>query len=316
MSVGARKIFEQYKSDDAITHINGMVGQEFENHLLDFKEMRTDTKGDLAESDRTIYSIALSGFGNSEGGVIVWGVECKPTSKDGRDVVQSLKPIKPLSKLIYALRRLEPSMTSPAISGIDHVEIEETEGSDSGYIATFVPKIESLPVMAMGKETQRLYYRGSHSFSYMPHWMIADRFSRRPQPNLELDWYVKEDYQEGVQLQLAIKNRGRGIALHTSFTLKESKFIGMNDYSYAGVDRDFTLELRNKETIGWAKPGNVLHPRQHIRTALLKFPLRGAYVRDRIVPFELSCDGFYEEGEMLITLDTVGDYRRVEDFQF
>ncbi|QQR58078.1 MAG: ATP-binding protein [Candidatus Melainabacteria bacterium] len=316
MSIAARAIFEQYKKDDAILQVNEMVGKEFENHLLDFKEMRTDSNGDLADSDRTTYSIALSGFGNSDGGVIVWGVECKPTSKDGRDVVQSLKPVKPLSKIIYALRRLEPSMTSPAISGIEHTEVEQIKGSDSGFIATYVPKVEALPVMAMGKDTQRMYYRGSHSFSYMPHWMVADRFSRRPQPKLEMDWFVQEEYPDGVKLQIVTKNIGRGIALHSSFTLKHTKYLSLNDYSYAGVDRDFILALRDKQTVGWAKPGNVLHPKQYIQNALLNFPLRGYGVGDRIIPFEISCDGFFEQGEMLVTLNAVENHRRLADLQF
>lgn len=314
MTNGARAIYEQYKSDDAITRINGMVGQEFENHLLDFKEMRTDTKGDLAESDRTIYSIALSGFANSDGGVIVWGVECKPTSQDGRDVVQALKPIKPLSKLIYALRRLEPSMTSPAISGIDHVVIEETKDSDSGFIATYIPKIESLPVMAMGKETQRLYYRGSHSFSYMPHWMLADKFSRRPQAKLELDWYIHDESADGVRLQLVVKNVGKGLALYTGFTLRGNRLVSLDDFSFPASD--FYNDRRKNEIVGWSEIGSALHPRQYILIAALNFPLRGPDVKDRIVSFNLSCDGFFEQSEMLITVAAVGDYRKVEDFRY
>ncbi len=48
----------------------------------------------MHEDDRKTLAEALSGFANSDGGVIVWGVDCRQgVGKDESDATQSVKPI-------------------------------------------------------------------------------------------------------------------------------------------------------------------------------------------------------------------------------
>jgi hypothetical protein len=65
-----------------------------EELFLDFKASPDNGAGaKLAHTDREKLAKAISGFGNSEGGVIVWGVDCDRLPDDG-DVARAKRPIK------------------------------------------------------------------------------------------------------------------------------------------------------------------------------------------------------------------------------
>jgi predicted HTH transcriptional regulator len=84
------KYFDELNLNQIESYIKD--GQE-ENLSLDFKTL---TDSSLSKrDDRKNLAIALSGFANSEGGIIVWGVDARPNS-DGVDVASELKEIENL----------------------------------------------------------------------------------------------------------------------------------------------------------------------------------------------------------------------------
>ena len=63
-----------------------------EELFLDFKKSADDGKNPhLHDHDRQHLKKAISGFGNSEGGIVVWGVECRTDKKTGADVPTGLR---------------------------------------------------------------------------------------------------------------------------------------------------------------------------------------------------------------------------------
>jgi len=67
--------------------------RQSEEFFLDFKRPTDDGSGSkLHSGDRENSPKAISGFGNSEGGVIVWGVYCSPAVDYG-DVARAKHPI-------------------------------------------------------------------------------------------------------------------------------------------------------------------------------------------------------------------------------
>lgn len=90
----ADQIFHEILSGCETSLRNYIEEQKSEEHFLDFK--RSENCGDspkLQAHDRNNFAKALSGFANSEGGVLVWGVDCS-RQKDGPDVAHELFPIK------------------------------------------------------------------------------------------------------------------------------------------------------------------------------------------------------------------------------
>lgn len=74
----AEDIFEKliYFGEDAIDEF--IMSRQTEELFLDFKQAVSDGKSmrSLHPNDRRNLGKAISAFGNSEGGVLVWGVEC------------------------------------------------------------------------------------------------------------------------------------------------------------------------------------------------------------------------------------------------
>src|SRR5690242_12152620 len=58
--------------------------RQSEELFLDFKRSSDNGSGTrLSDTDRGNLARAISGFGNSEGGVVVWGVDCRPDQEIG-----------------------------------------------------------------------------------------------------------------------------------------------------------------------------------------------------------------------------------------
>jgi hypothetical protein len=71
---------DQYAALDR-TALEGFLGQQTEHLQLDFKTVNSAL---LNRDDRMSLACALSGFANSSGGLIVWGVDARKNG-DGVD---------------------------------------------------------------------------------------------------------------------------------------------------------------------------------------------------------------------------------------
>ena len=76
----AEDIFERIQQNGETAIDEFIITRKSEELFLDFKRSADNGAGRVLHSiDRDNFAKAISGFGNSEGGVIVWGVDC---SKD------------------------------------------------------------------------------------------------------------------------------------------------------------------------------------------------------------------------------------------
>ena len=165
---GANSLFEQFK-DAGIKLISQLIEEGWqEDLLLDYKTIEGDS-APMAVSDRKNLAIALSGFANSDGGIIVWGIDARSERPDEPDVAKHLRPIKKLKLFCSELQHNTPHLVAHGIVGVMHFPIPESStASDSGFVVTFVPKSEANTHMAMGKNQRRYYYRSGDSF--LPMW--------------------------------------------------------------------------------------------------------------------------------------------------
>jgi AhpD family alkylhydroperoxidase len=127
-----------------------------------------------------INHLCVSGFANSSGGIIVWGVDARKNAQDV-DCAVGRKEIEPIKLFLSRLNALTGQAVSPIVDGIRHRAIETTE--NSGFAITLVPETESGPHMAkLGED--RYYKRSGDSFYKMEHFDLEDMFGRRPEANL------------------------------------------------------------------------------------------------------------------------------------
>lgn len=178
----AEDIFQKliYFGEDAIDDY--IVNFQSEELFLDFKQSINLGKNSLHKDDRKNLCKAISGFGNSEGGVVVWGVECSRDCEIG-DVAKAKVKVKNVHRFLSWVEAAISGCTIPSHNKVRNHIISVDKNGD-GYLATYIPKSEISPLMATSGNT--IYIRSGSNNVPAPYAVIAGMFGRRPQANLDL----------------------------------------------------------------------------------------------------------------------------------
>lgn len=196
----ARLLYEKLD----LTYINeNMVGKEFENNWLECKEKSRASHGGLDEAEQAYFAKALSGFSNTAGGVLIFGLEAR--KRDGIDQIQSIKPIQQLKRFESALREYESRAVERPVPGVEYRAIRTGE-SDEGMLATFIPQSPHVPHRSL--KDKDFYLRAGGVFSSLPLTLIEDLLFRRVRPQLNIGFY----WQDMNDILVVLKNPGRTTA--------------------------------------------------------------------------------------------------------
>lgn len=277
----SQQVFEQYVTGE-LTYLKSLQSKQIETDLQDFKLANSGMDTNAKKS----YSEALSGFANAEGGVIIWGGDCRKNAAD-EDVLQQLSPVPNILKFFGELNNLGPQLVSPSIIGVTHHYFEDVPGSGNGFAISHIPAGEGLPHMATGKSLSRYMYRSGSSFMPMSHWMLADRFGRRPHPLLRLECVTWGEFYKVV-----IHNYGAATARYPGFTLKKSDSFRPGAFNKSDTPRGITIETTQESVQGQSNNDFVIHPKRSLNIGLIKLseishPFQFEY--------ELFADGAYTE---------------------
>jgi hypothetical protein len=161
-----------------------IVNRVSEELYLDFKRSSDEGKDKkLSQIDRANLAKAISGFGNTAGGVIVWGVDCR-TDAIGADIAGSLCPIHDPQRFKSWLEGAVSGATIPSHGGVRH-SVTGLRNDGSGFVSTLVPPADNPPLQV--PNDCRYMMRAGSSFMPMPHPLLASMFGRRPTPELRIE---------------------------------------------------------------------------------------------------------------------------------
>ena len=200
--------FEKIDIDEIERFVND--GQE-ENLNIEFKTVNHPNYNDKNKDyDKKNISKSLSGFANSDGGIIVWGIEAKENKKK-QDIAFQKKPISELTKFLNILNRLEGQSVTPVIIGVKHKKIEIS--NDYGYIITYVPASDLAPHMANYAD-KHYYKRSGDSFYTCEHYDIKDMFQRKRSTSLDIKLITKQIHKihngkTRIELIIVLTNTGK-----------------------------------------------------------------------------------------------------------
>ena len=192
-----------------------------EELFLDYKRSANDGNSNTIDNrDRANLAKAIEGFGNSEGGVLVWGVGCAKDAS-GTDVPTTKHPIHEPERFRSWIENAISGLTVPAHGGVRNHAFR-SGGAKLGYVVTYVPASPNVPHQTLPE--QRYYMRAGSSFVPVPHAVLAGLFGRRPQPRMSHGLTLGTPRRIGkgrvsVEISFMLTNLGPGIAESPFLTL-------------------------------------------------------------------------------------------------
>ncbi len=288
----AEDIFERIikKGETAIDAF--LLTRESESLFLDFKRSADDGSGNaLHNNDRNNLAKAISGFGNSEGGVVVWGIDCSKLTRGSADVARAKSSIYEVKRFISWLEGAVSGCTVPPHKGVQN-ECLLTDPSGSGFALSLIPKSADAPHQVVGR--LQYYIRAGSSFMPVPHAVLAGMFGRRPQPRLIPKLVVGDVHTDRqtvtTQIGFLIRNHGPGIARDVFASAMVMSMPGPEcALSFEPADSSYWHSQwsfgRHMSTI--AKPEFRLPPESHVQPFVLNLTLAPPFTED--LEIEVCC---------------------------
>ena len=287
----AEDLYERLVNGGA-AEIQNFIDQKITEELfLDYKRSANDGIGTaLDPKDRSNLSRAISGFGNSEGGVIVWGVACSRDPEQG-DVPSRRVPITDPARFKSWIEQATSGLTVPPHAGVRHHAIAE------GFVLTLIPSGMHTPYQAIPENSY--YIRAGSSFARAPHAVLAGMFGRRPQPAIrELLRLRGTDLREkglvSIQVEIDVYNLGRGMA--------ESCYLHLSVDSRPGPECQVSSQGGDPEA-WWVRgapgadiqavmrPGYPLPPEAIVKAAAMEIKLVKPITEDLVIRGACGCLG-------------------------
>ena len=248
----ARELFEELKNlkkadtskqtpeQRLLRYCREVLGSVERLHV-DFKEKHDRSHERLEDDDKKNLAKAISGFANSGGGVLVWGIKDKSISP---------QPITSIQLFISSLLELAPQVTDPVVEGIDGDWIpSDAPVTKSGFGLVLIPESLLPPHRVLLKFQgihNHYYLRSGSSFVVASHTQLEDMFGRRPQPKLALHTRIIKGITQdngiwNLRVVLGIENKGRGTAKAPFLSVEIEPPYGIYKFGLDG-NRHFGLE--------------------------------------------------------------------------
>jgi schlafen family protein len=225
----AIELFSRIEQGGEPTILSLVSDRKSEELFLDFKRSADNGTGSrLHDGDRNNLAKAISGFGNSEGGVIVWGVDCSRDT-DGADVARARVPIHNVTRFVSWLESAVSGCTVPPHQGVRSVALSQ-DAQGGGYAVTLIPKSNHAPHQVVGR--MQYFIRAGSDFVPTPHGVLAGMFGRVPQPHVFHSYLVSRPGLEGTAIKsavgIALCNEGPGIASDLFLSVRMDSHPGRN----------------------------------------------------------------------------------------
>lgn len=191
--------------------ISGFPAAAKEEHLqLEFKRINNANLN--GSDDKKSLASAISGFANSSGGIVIWGIDARKNIHNV-DCANEIFEISPLDIFLSRLNELSSQAASPPVDGIIHRRLETSP--NRGFAATLIPESDAGPHMAKLGEN-RYYKRNGQQFLQLEHFDLEDMFGRRQKPKLDIYVINNRDLANGAieVLDIMVKNTGKALARH------------------------------------------------------------------------------------------------------
>jgi hypothetical protein len=255
----AKDLFEKFSLEGEGAIDEFIREGKSEELFLDFKVSADSGAGiKLHADDRANLAKAISGFGNSEGGLIVWGVSCRNDPKLG-DIPTAKAPIAAPGRFVSRLESAVSGCSLPPHGLVQHRAVSGGR-PDDGFVLTYVPKSALAPHQCIVEPYKYRYYmRVGSNFDHVPHSVLAGMFGRRPAPQIFHMW---ENGGAGVTSEtntfviVSSRNLAPGVVyLNIGFVVRNGGAVVARDLyanvQLGGVSEEFSFNASSPA--GWLR---------------------------------------------------------------
>ena len=161
---------------------------DLENFIVDGEaeglhlECKAPAEPRLGKDLQATLAKTISGFSNSAGGVILWGVGTTPHSHSGLDVLTQIEEIGICSSFLRQVESVIPRLTTPPILNVLNKTIKKKPKDTKGVVVTHIPNHVGDPIQS--NQDNHFYFRSGGESVIAPYEMIPRLFSATASPDL------------------------------------------------------------------------------------------------------------------------------------
>ena len=213
-----------------------------ESSILDFKVGHIPggkTPGQPLPASKVadIWGKALSGFANTEGGVLVWGIDAREDKMTGHDIASDVVAVPDVVAFASRLSELQTTITEATVPGVRIVPVQRASDTNEGFVVCYVP---SSPWKPHRRQADKEFFlRSTNSFFPAPVALIRNFFvPTRASPTFEIVAKVRDQISHNKgELGVDIKIRNTGLLTAAEVVLR-LRSPGLLPYNVRGFSMD------------------------------------------------------------------------------
>lgn len=279
-----------------LTEIHDFVTNQVAEDI--FLEFKTANYPQGIDFDKKNFSKCLSGFANSSGGILIWGISAKE-SKNNPDVANELKPIKDIIEFENYLKKNEGNAVIPLIEGIEYRRI--LENGQGGYLLVYIPSSERSPHMGLFAD-KRYFKRSGDSFYICEHFDIIDMLNRKTTPEITIELKNEKTIEEITNSKITyryqsifcVKNIGQVSIKNLVVYIKVNSPFHISNYGIDGNRNRGMKTMPTNEQFKKYISGNelVIHPETYHEVDKIVINETGEdkAIRDLIIDYKVVAD--------------------------
>lgn len=224
-----------------------------------YLECKSPLSPNLGQGLKAQLAEAISGFANTEGGIIIWGISTTKHAHSDLDILSQIEEIGNCNNFMRQIEKNCPILTTPSITSIQNKIIKKKKEDSKGIVITYIPKGLGDPIQS--NMDRHFYFRNGDEFSKLPYEVLKRLFAATESPDL----YVIFNSQLVVQkenniweIPIIITNQSSAVGEHSTIFIEVEN---MGDFeSISSKDLQDCSELNpGKKLFSYELSGSVIH---------------------------------------------------------
>jgi hypothetical protein len=178
-------------------------------------ECKAPSEPRLSRDLRSHLATALSGFANTAGGVLIYGVSTTRHEHSGLDVLSQMEPIGHCKSLDHQIKRTIPVLSTPPILNCQTKTLTRNPTDTRGLVLLHIPHVKGDPVQSTVDHL--FHFRTGDEFKPAPYEVIKRLFAATDAPDIRVTFdsaLVKREKNQSWVIPIVVENSSAAIGEH------------------------------------------------------------------------------------------------------